>query len=191
MPLPPPEGSSAGSRRRRLLIASGLATLAFDLVLLFLDRRLGATGGPSILGLELAGSQRRVAQIMAEWGAHGRHLARLSLWLDFGFMLSYGTFLTVAALASAAAARDRGLPRLAGVGRFARYLGGAAALFDAAENIAWLILLGGHGGTFLPSFGTACAVVKFSLVGIAIAYAACGLLVWLRFRIAAVNRQTG
>jgi len=173
---------SPGARRKRLLIAFGIATVVFDLVLVLLDRRLVATGGPSILGLEFAGSQHRLDQIVEEWGTHGVHLARLSLWLDFGFMLSYGTFFTLAGLATAAAARERGLRRLAACGRVAPFLAAAAALFDAAENITWLVLLDGHDSSFLPALGTACAAVKFFLIGVAMVYAACGLIVWLRFR---------
>jgi hypothetical protein len=162
-----------------LLIAFGIAMVAFDLVVLVIDRRLEATGGPSILGLEFAGSERRAAEIMVEWGDHGRDLARLSLWIDFGFMLSYGTFFTLAALATRDFARDRGLQALATAGIAAPIFAAAAALFDAAENIAWLLVLGGHGGSLAPPFATICASLKFLLIGLAILYVVWGLLVRL------------
>lgn len=44
-------------RRKRLLIAFGLATLEVDLALLLLDKRLEATGGPPILGLKSGRSE--------------------------------------------------------------------------------------------------------------------------------------
>lgn len=162
-----------------MLIVFGVATVAFDLALLVLDQDLKATGGPSILGLEFAGSEQRAAEIMAEWGAHGRDLARLSLWIDFGLMVSYGTFFTLAALATRDFARDRGLRALAAVGIAAPVFAAGAALFDAAENISWLLVLGGHGGSFAPPFATICASLKFLLLGLTILYLVWGLVVRL------------
>lgn len=161
--------------RKRLLIGFGIAVVVFDIVLLLIDQRLEATGGPSILGLEFAASATRAHQIMAEWGDHGRYLARLSLWIDFGFMLSYGTFFALAGFATRDFARERGHRALALAGMAAPYCAIAAAVFDAAENIVWLLVLGGHGGDFGPPFATTCASFKFLLIGIAIVYALWGL----------------
>lgn len=134
--------------------------VAFDVVLTVIDQRLGATGGPSILGLEFAGGANRAAEIMAEWGAHGRYLARLSLWIDFGFMLSYGTFFALAALATRDFARERDLRALAVAGIITPALAIAAALFDAAENIVWLLVLGGRVEKLGPPIATTCAALK-------------------------------
>jgi hypothetical protein len=165
--------------RKRLLVVFGIAMVAFDVALLVIDQRLEATGGPSILGLEFAGSEQRAAEIMVEWGDRDRDLARLSLWVDFGFMLSYGTFFTLAALATRDFARDRGLQALAIAGLATPVFAAAAALFDAAENIAWLLVLGGHGGSLAPPFATTCASLKFLLIGLAILYVVWGLVVRL------------
>jgi hypothetical protein len=170
--------------RKRLLIVAGIATVAFDVVLIVLDRRLQATGGPSILGLEFAGSEARAAEIMAEWGSHGRDLARASLWIDFGFMASYGAFFALAALTIRDFAREQGF-RLAAAGTAAAICAVAAALFDAAENIVWLLVLGGHGGSFGPPFATTCASFKFVLIALAILYALWGLGAWLLRRLQA------
>jgi hypothetical protein len=170
----------ASFSRKQLLIAFGIAMVAFYIGLIVLDQRLKATGGPSILGLEFAGSQQGAAEIMAEWGSHGRDLARLSLWLDFGLMLSYGTFFTLAALATRDFARERDLRALAAVGVAAPFFAAAAALFDAAENVGWLLVLGGHGGSFAPPFATACASLKFLLIGLTIVYVLWGLITRLR-----------
>jgi hypothetical protein len=166
--------------RKRLLIGLGFATVAFNVALFVIDQSLEATGGPSILGLEFAGSQERAAEILAEWGSHGRDLARLSLWLDFGFMLSYGAFFTLAGLATRDFARRRQLRALAAAGLVAPFCAAAAALFDAAENVVWLLVLGGHGGSFGPPFATACASLKFLLIAVAIAYVLWGLVLVLR-----------
>jgi hypothetical protein len=153
--------------------------VAFDVILIVIDRRLQATGGPSILGLEFAGSEQRAAEIMVEWGDHGRDLARLSLWIDFGFMLSYGTFFTLASIATREFARERGLRLLAAVGIATPLFAASAALFDAAENIAWLLVLGDHGGSVAPPFATVCASLKFLLITLAIVYVLWGLIIRL------------
>jgi hypothetical protein len=165
--------------RKQLLVVFGVATAAFNLSLLVLDQRLEVAGGPSILGLEFAGSEQRAVEIMAEWGDHGRDLARLSLWIDFGFMVSYATFFTLAATATRDFARERGLRLLAAAGIVTPIFPAAAALFDAAENIAWLLVLGGRGGSLAPPFATTCASLKFLLIGLAILYVVWGLVVRL------------
>jgi hypothetical protein len=162
--------------RKQLLVAFGIAMVVFDVVLTVIDQRLAATGGPSILGLEFAGSSGRASEIMAEWGAHGRNLARLSLWIDFGFMVSYGTFFALAALATRDFARRRGLRALAVAGIATPIFAVAAALFDAAENVIWLLVLGGHGGKIGPPLATSCAALKFTLIGLTIVYVLWGLV---------------
>jgi hypothetical protein len=165
--------------RKQLLIGFGIAMVAFDVALVVIDRRLQATGGPSILGLEFAGSEHRASEIVAEWGDHGRYLARLSLWIDFGFMLSYGTFFVLAALATRDFARESKLGFLATAGAATPWFAAAAALFDAAENIVWLFVVDGHGGRLAPPFATVCASLKFLLIGLAIAYVLWGLVMRL------------
>jgi hypothetical protein len=168
-------------RRKPLLVAFGIATVAFWVVLFVIDQRLKDTGGPSILGLEFAGSAGRVSEIASEWGSHGVYLARLSLWIDFGFMVSYGAFFTLAGLATRDFAREHDRRALAATGLVVPYFAAGAAIFDACENSIWLLALGGH-ATSLAPVATGCAIAKFALIAIAIAYAVCGLFAWMPFR---------
>jgi hypothetical protein len=168
--------------RRTSLILLGGATIAFNLVLASLDSRLKNTGGPSILGLEFAGSLGRVEEIQAEWASHGEYLARLSLWIDFGFMASYGAFFALACASVRDFATGHELRRLAAVGVVAPACAVGAALFDLAENVLWLLVLGGHLGEPAPLVATVCAGLKFLLIAVAIVYSLVGLLVWLRRR---------
>ena len=168
--------------RRKKLVFLGVATIALNLVLAWIDERLKATGGPGIIGLELAGSLGRVHEIEAEWGGHGEYLARLSLWIDFAFMASYGAFFALAGVAVRDFAAGRGLRRLAAVGVVAPACAVGAALFDVAENAIWLLVLGGHLGYAAPTIATACASLKFLRIAIAILYSIAGLIAWLRLR---------
>ncbi|WP_156623253.1 hypothetical protein [Mycobacterium sp. 1164966.3] len=70
-----------------------LATAAFGVytaVMLVPEHRMRQTGGPGIIPFELAGNASRAEDIMARWGSEGQRAARMSLWLDFGYMASYG-----------------------------------------------------------------------------------------------------
>src|SRR5215213_3311508 len=154
--------------------------VAFYVPLVILEQQLKDTGGPGIVEFEFVGSVERAAEMLAEWGGEGHDLARKSLWIDYGFMASYGAFLTVAALATRDFAREQGLRRLAAAGIAAPFLAVGAALFDAAENAALLIVLGGHGGSVAPPLATACASVKFVLLVLALGYLVWGLV--SRFR---------
>jgi hypothetical protein len=93
-----------------------------------------------------------------------------------------GTFFTLAALATRDFARDHGLRALAIAGIATPFFAAAAALFNAAENIVWLLVLGGHGGSLGPPFATACASLKFLLIGLAIVYVLWGLISRMRLR---------
>lgn len=183
-PCPPSRGDSflPLARRTKILILLSGATIVLNLVLVWIDERLKRTGGPGIIGLEFAGSLERVEEIRAEWGGHGEYLARLSLWVDFAFMASYGAFFALAGIAAREFAAERGLRRLAAFGVVAPACAIGAALFDVAENAIWLLLLGDHLGYAAPAIATACAGLKFALIAVAILYSLAGLFAWLRLR---------
>ena len=170
--------------RKRALFVLGAATLAFTIALYLLDPQTQGYGA-SISEFEFAGSSSRAAQIMAEWGSEGRHLAHLGLLLDYGYMLSYGLFFALAGFAVRDAARARRWRRMARAGTVIPYFALAAACFDASENFALLLTLGGHGGSFAPPFATVCSSIKWTLIGIAILYVLCGLALLIRTRFSA------
>jgi len=172
----------SAARRKRTLIVLGVATVGFTVILELIDPShvSHVSHGPTILDFEFAGSRSRAAQIKAEWGAQGRSAAHLSLVLDYGYMLSYGLFFTLAGLAVCDAARARGWHRLAALGLVVPFFALAAATFDGSENVALLLTLGGQGGSFAPPFAAVCSAIKFTLIGLAIFYALCGVVLWLK-----------
>jgi hypothetical protein len=167
--------------RNRALILLGVATVAFTVILEVIDPS-HVSHGPTILAFEFAGSRARATQILAEWGPKGRSAAHLSLLLDYGYMLSYGVFFALAGFAVRDTARARGWKRLAAIGVVVPFFALAAASFDASENVALLLTLAGNGGSFAPPFVAICSAIKFTLIAIAIVYAVCGLVLWLRAR---------
>lgn len=176
-------GRYLSTNRKRALVVLGAATVGFTIALYLLDPHVQGFGRVGISGFEFAGSRSRAAQIMAEWGTEGRHLARLGLLLDYGYMLSYGLLFALAGFAIRDTARARGWRCMARAGIVIPYFALAAACFDASENVALLLTLDGHGGSFAPPFATVCSSIKWTLIGIAILYVLCGVALLLRARL--------
>lgn len=160
--------------RKRWLLLLGVATVTFFVLLGIIDPSRHSAG-PEIVAFEFAATRHHAAQMLAEWGPKGRHYARLSLWLDYGFMVSYGAFFTLAGLATRDLARSRGWRRMARLGGVVPFFAAVAAMFDAAENVALLLTVGGHGGSFGPPFATVCSSLKWALIATAIVYVLVGL----------------
>jgi hypothetical protein len=73
--------SMVGDRARdKRLAAVGVAFVTYTAVMMWLERRMRATGGPGIIPFELAGSAARVEDIMTRWGSDGQRAARLPLF---------------------------------------------------------------------------------------------------------------
>ena len=152
------------------------------------DGRMKDTGGPGIVPFELTGGQDRADEILAEWGDEGQDAARESLWIDFGFLLAYGAFLTLALAATRDLARERDWRRLAVIGGIVVSFGALAAGFDALENICLLLTIEGSGAAF-PLLATIFASCKFVLLAATIAYLLASLAMRLSNR-GAVNRTS-
>jgi hypothetical protein len=165
--------------RKQWLIVLGIATVAFTVVLELIDPS-HVSHGPTILNFEFAATGSHAMQITTEWGAKGRSAAQLSLLLDYGYMISYGGFFTLAGLATRDLAHTRGWRRLAAAGTIIPFFAAAAAIFDAIENVFLLLVLKGHGGGYAPLIATICSSIKFTLITIAIVYVLCGLVMRLR-----------
>ena len=166
--------------RKRALIGSATASVALAAVLLVLDSRMMDAGGPGIVGFEFAGSEERAAEILAEWGDEGIDAAKASLWIDYAYLLAYGTFLVLAASATRDLARSRGWNRMAALGSPVMACAAAAAAFDAIEDLGLLLAVNRHGGGFAPRLAQICASLKFSLLAVTVGYLLAGLL--MRFR---------
>ena len=100
---------------------------------------------------------------------------RLSLIVDYGFMISYGVFVTLAGLATRDFGRKHGRRALASAGRVVPWFAVAAAVFDAGENAFLLLTVGGDGGSAAPVLATVCSSVKWLLIVTAVGYVFWGL----------------
>ncbi|MDF0528458.1 hypothetical protein P0W64_05800 [Tsukamurella sp. 8F] len=136
----------------------------YSMVMLEIDRRLQRTGGPGIIGFELAGDD--APTVLAQWGEDGRRLARLSLRLDFGYMASYG------ALTALLLGRAR---RRLGHGTSVQALVAAAVACDAVEGVALLSTLDGHRSC--APLARRAALTKFALIAACLGYAGSSAIV--------------
>jgi hypothetical protein len=146
-------------RDRKILTAAG-AFVGYTAVMAVLERRMRATGGPGIIPFELAGSGFRAEQIMAQWGRDGRRAARISTWLDFGYMTTYGTLV---ALLIERARRRRGHPRSLSS------LAIVAVAGDAVEGVSLLKVLDRNDDSYARRARTA-ALIKFAALAGALGY---------------------
>ncbi|MGV0626866.1 hypothetical protein [Mycolicibacter minnesotensis] len=144
---------------------SAVATLAYTAVMLVLERAMRKTGGPGIVAFEVAGNAERAQEILDAWGPEGRRWARWSLWLDFGYMLTYGT----AALLLIERARSRrGDPvalRLIPIG---------AVAGDAIEGVALLRAVDGVDIEANARTARIAALTKFALLAVGLVYTVIG-----------------
>ncbi|HMJ02577.1 MAG TPA: hypothetical protein VK506_06525, partial [Conexibacter sp.] len=148
--------------RRRALWILAIVTLGLFAVLLALDGTMQDAGGHGIVDFELAFTSDRAGEILAAWGDEGRDAARLSLWLDYLYLVAYGLFLWLAVKAVRDGALRRGWVRFARPGGAIALLPLVTAAADAVEDAFLLLALGGHGGDVAPALGGAFAVVKFA-----------------------------
>jgi hypothetical protein len=150
----------------RLAIAA-ISFLGYSTVMLMLERRMRRGGGPGIIPFELAGSASRAEDIMARWGSDGQRAARLSLWLDFGYMATYGT---LTALLVDRARRRHGHPAILPITVI------VAVAADAAEGVSLLKVLRRTRIAVHARCAQIAALIKFVVLAGALGYVA-----WDRF----------
>ena len=153
----------SGRLPEKRLAAATAAFVAYTGVMLIPDHRMRQTGGPGIIPFELAGNASRVEAIMARWGRAGQRAARLSLWLDFGYMATYGT---LAALLVDRARRRRGHPAALPA------LVIPAVAGDAVEGVALLKVLSRTGIAANARRAQIAAYIKFAVLAGALGYVA-------------------
>jgi hypothetical protein len=154
----------AGARiRNKRLAAATVAFVVYTTLMLTVERRMRATGGPGIIPFELAGSATRAENIMTRWGDDGQRAARLSLWLDFGYMATYGTFM---ALLVDRARRRRGHPTALPAAM------SVAVAADAIEGVSLLKVLDGRRIRVHARRAQIAALIKFAILAAALGYIA-------------------
>lgn len=121
--------------KRPMKVSVGV-TLVLLLALFAMNQPLNTVAAPQgIISLQLAGTAEHAQQILSSWRGDKLVLARISLWLDFVFILAYlATLLQLTRHFT----RDRPGIRERMIARWVRTLFVIAAMADFGENIALL-----------------------------------------------------
>ncbi len=159
-----------------------IALLIWTFILMAISQAINAplrtpAAPASIVSFELARTPERAQAIMDSWDATVREFAALGLGFDYLFMPSYAIAIALGILL--AAGRHPGA--FAEIGAWLGWGVFAAAIFDALENIGlWYVLLGAANSAW-PLLSYWCALFKFGLILLGIAYALAGW-VWPRHK---------
>ncbi|MBI3216334.1 MAG: hypothetical protein HYZ38_21165 [Mycobacterium sp.] len=140
---------------------AAIAFVGYSAVMIRLDRRMHAAGGPGIIPFELAGTAAAAEDIMNRWGEDGRRAARLSMWLDFGYMSSYGILL---GLLIDHRRRRRGHPA------WLPALAAGAVAGDAVEGVTLLRVLDRRDIAQNARTARVAASLKFAILAAALGY---------------------
>ncbi len=128
-----------------------------------------------IVSFELAGTLPVAQKIVESWGAAGRVYAGLNLGLDFLFIAAYASCIGLGCVLVA-----RNLARqsvaVATIGVALAWALWLAALLDCTENYALINLLLGSQQAAFAAIAQLCAIPKFLIVGLGIAYVLLGAL---------------
>jgi hypothetical protein len=174
-PLRGPFAKRSAAGRRRVLAVAGAAALALWIFLVIQDSQIKDSGGPGIIGFEVAGTEDRALEILEEWDGAGRDEARVSVLVDFPYLIAYSIFLAVGCTIASTRFGRRGMERLAGIGPLLGWSMFLAGAFDAIENVAMLRVIDGHTATW-PGVALYAAIPKFAITALGIAYVIAGAL---------------
>jgi hypothetical protein len=139
-----------------VLWIAGVTAAVLLLVQAILDLYLQSKGS-GILPFEFAGTTARAEEIVNGWGGSVT-TARVQLIIDYPCFTSMAIFVSLALIAVADGLSAN--PRLALWAVWLAWLPLLAAVADAIEDAAMLVMAGGTTGQPVPAFGLAAASVK-------------------------------
>jgi hypothetical protein len=157
---------------RRMVALSGAALVIGYLPMARWERRMRATGGPGIVGLQLARDASAARDILAGWGPDGRRAATEQTRADFVWMQTYG--ITGACLVELARRRTGPTSGWHRQGRVVRWLPHAAVACDIVEGVGQLRSLRSWSSPEerTVAMTRAAATAKYALLGAAALWAA-------------------
>ncbi|MCZ8380322.1 hypothetical protein O6P37_15745 [Mycobacterium sp. CPCC 205372] len=155
--VPPTEGCDARGRY------AAVGFVGYTALMMVLEREMRRTGGPGIIPFELARTPARAESIMSRWGPRGRRAARASLWLDFGYMATYGVLVSLHVDRARRIFGHPPVPVLMVMG---------AVAGDAVEGVSLLNVLSGNRIAVYTRRAHLAASIKFALLAAAGGYVA-------------------
>lgn len=168
-------------RKEIFFILLGL-TILLMVLMNFVGAPLTTTEVPlGIISYELAGSVSGAEAILASWDQDAQLRAAFSLGVDYLFLVVYSTTIALACIWSGEVLKKNGWP-LASASAPLAWGQWLAALLDAVENMALVIILFGMLAPPWPELAKWCAIIKFSMIFLGMVYAFYGLVSYLAAR---------
>lgn len=176
------------SKQHRALIFWSLFVLN-GVIMYWMSGPITTPAAPlGIVSLELAGTPANARTIIDSWDAAARAHAVFSVRLDYLYLLTYSTVMSIGCMWAASQVREHRW--LARIGLYLAWLQWLAALLDAIENIGLLQMLGGKTEQPWPLIAQWFAIPKFMLLGLGLFYVLIiGGSLWLRNRLSKAPAQ--
>lgn len=169
---------SESSRRAVFWVFFALAILLI-IALQLLGGPLKTAAAPAgIVSFELAGSIANAERILSSWDGLARAYAGLNLGLDFLFIVAYAGAIGLGC-SLLGASLGRRLKVFGSVGVSLAWAQLLAAAFDSTENYSLITLLLGSKENAWAVLARACAIPKFLIVLLGLAYLVVAIIVWL------------
>ncbi|NJD58322.1 MAG: hypothetical protein FIA98_02860 [Anaerolineae bacterium] len=176
----------AEDQKKAFIILLSL-TIVIMLVMNLIGAPLTTTTAPAgIVSFELAFTPSRAEDILSSWNPDSQLRAAFIQGLDFLFPLVYSAALGLGCILAGRVLLERRKP-LATWGRILAWALVVAAACDYLENIALVTELFGKVISPYPQIAGICALLKFSVIIIAIIHILYGLVVRLTTRPVAGN----
>ena len=158
-------------KRNRYLRVTFLTTLVLMIVMNFISAPLKTSDAPlGMISYEFVGNPVNAQKILNSWSHQVKLVAAFSLGLDYLFLFVYSTTIALACIWAADILRNAQWP-LAWAGAPLAWGQWIAALLDAIENLALLLLLLGSVSSPLPEVAFWAATGKFTLIFLGLIYA--------------------
>lgn len=124
---------------------------------------------PTIVDFELAGSVTEASNIINAWDVLARMQAGFNLGIDYLYMPVYSTTIALACIWGSEVLRAKGWQLTGILLAWGLWL---AAILDAVENYALTVMLFGNIADPYPQVAQICAICKFGLILLGLAYCA-------------------
>jgi len=147
-------------------LATFLPLLVATVALSAMFRIIGPST-PNIVAFELAGSIERATNIINAWDIAAQLRASFGLGLDYLYMPVYATTIALACVWGATVLSGKKWRALGILLAWGLWL---AAIFDAIENWALIVMLFGTVTEPYPQMAYVCATCKFSLIILGLIY---------------------
>ena len=165
--------------QKKYFIGLLIATILIMVIMNFIGSPLTTPSAPSgIVSFEFAFSPNRAQAIIDSWSKDAQLRAGFIQGLDFLFPLVYNAALGLGCVLTANSLRISG-KKLAWLGAPLAWGLMLAAICDYIENIALVILMFGRVQSPYPEIAGVCALIKFTIIFIAVGYILYGLIVRL------------